>query len=27
VIGQGGGVTRLYSIEAHPTRYLRVRRN
>ena len=27
VIGQGGVVTRLYSIEAHPTRYLRVRRN
>jgi hypothetical protein len=27
VTGQGGVVTRLYSITAHPTRYLRVRRN
>ena len=27
LLGQGGVVTRLYSIENQPTRYLRVRRN
>ena len=27
VIGQGGVITRLYSIQVHPTRYIRVRRN
>ena len=27
LLGQGGGVTRLYSIENQPTRYLRVQRN